>query len=358
MSLARKGMDVQMVRAIRGAITVDHNTKEDILDAAKEVVQEAINRNDIETGDIASIIFTLTPDLTKAFPAAGVRQLGITDVPLLDLMQPDIEGALPKCIRLMMHVNSDMPNGELHHVYLRGARVLRPDLLEEQYIAVAIDGPAGAGKSTVSKAAARDLGFLYIDTGAMYRAAALFALNRDIDPIHGAERLVKILDEMSIKISYDRRGQRVFLNGEDVSDEIRTNEVSKAASAVAKIPEVRRRLVKLQRDMAERGNVIMDGRDICSTVLPNAQVKIFLTASVDSRAKRRYKELMEKGMDTTLETVKLDIMARDKNDSERAVSPLRQAEDAVLVDTSDMDFDEAVEYIKDMIKRAITDCKA
>ena len=110
--------------------------------------------------------------------------------------------------------------------------------------------------------------------------------------------------------------------------------------------------------MAERGNVIMDGRDICSTVLPNAQVKIFLTASVDSRAKRRYKELMEKGMDTTLETVKLDIMARDKNDSERAVSPLRQAEDAVLVDTSDMDFDEAVEYITDMIKRAITDCEA
>lgn len=342
-----------MVRSIRGAITVDSNTREDILDAGKELVQEAMNRNEIDKEDIASIIFTLTPDLTAAFPAAGVRQLGITDVPLLDLAQPAIDGALKMCIRLMMHVNTDKSNSELHHIYLKGARVLRPDLIEENYIAVAIDGPAGAGKSTVSKAAARELGFLYIDTGAMYRAAALFAISNGIDIVNAPERLVKILDEMSIRISYDRRGQRVFLNGEDVSEDIRTNEISKAASNVAKIPEVRTRLVKLQRDMAERGNVIMDGRDICSTVLPNAQVKIFLTASVEARAKRRYKELMEKGMDTTLETVKRDIMARDKNDSERAVSPLKQAEDALLVDTSDMNFDGVVEKIKDMIKEVL-----
>ena len=342
-----------MVRAIRGAITVEHNTKEDIFDAAKELVQEAININKINIEDIASIIFTLTPDLTKAFPAAAIRQMGITNVPLLDLMQPEIEGALKMCIRLMMHVNCDKTNDELNHIYLRGARVLRPDLMNDNYISVAIDGPAGAGKSTVSKAVAKDLGFLYIDTGAMYRAAALFATSNGIDPIKESERLVKRLDEMNIKISYDRRGQRVFLNGEDVSDEIRTNEISKAASAVATIPEVRTRLVKLQRDMAERGNVIMDGRDICSTVLPNAQVKVFLTASVDSRAKRRYKELMENGMDTTLETVKLDIAARDKNDSEREVSPLKQAEDAYLLDTSDMEFDEVVEFLKDMIKKTI-----
>ncbi len=342
-----------MVRAVRGAITVDRNEKEDILDAAKELVQEAINKNDITPDDIISIIFTITPDLTKAFPAAGVRQLGITSVPLLDLAQPNVEGALEKCIRLIMHINSDKQNSGLHHVYLRGARVLRPDLLEDTYIAVAIDGPAGAGKSTVSKAAAKDLGFVYIDTGAMYRAAALFALEHDMDPVYDIDGLVSILDEMSIKISYDRRGQRVFLNGEDVSDRIRTNDVTKAASAVAKIPEVRARLVKLQRDMAERGNVIMDGRDICSTVLPNAQVKIFLTASVASRAKRRYKELMEKGMDTTLETVKLDIMARDKNDSEREVSPLKKADDAILLDTSDMTFDEVVECVKGMIKKVI-----
>lgn len=342
-----------MVRAIRGAITVDRNAREDILDASKEIIQEAINRNDIDTGDIVSIIFTLTPDLTKAFPAAGVRQLGITDVPLLDLVQPDVEGALEKCIRLIMHVNTDRSNKELHHIYLRGARILRPDLLEDNYISVAIDGPAGAGKSTVSKAAAKELGFIYIDTGAMYRAAALFAIENGIDLLFNTEGLVKLLDEMSIRISYDRRGQRVFLNGEDVSDQIRTNEVTKAASAVAKIPEVRARLVKLQRDMAERGNVIMDGRDICSTVLPNAQVKIFLTASVAARAKRRYKELMEKGMDTTLETVKRDIIARDKNDSEREISPLRKADDAVLLDTSDMTFDEVVECVKDMIKKVI-----
>lgn len=342
-----------MVRAVRGAITVDRNEKEDILDAAKELIQEAMNKNDIDTDNVVSIIFTLTPDLTGAFPAAGVRQLGITDIPLLDLVQPNVEGALEKCIRLMMYINTDKKNSELHHVYLRGARVLRPDLLEDTYISVAIDGPAGAGKSTVSKAAAKDLGFVYIDTGAMYRAAALFALENDINVVNDAESLIEILDDMSIKISYDRRGQRVFLNGEDVSDQIRTNDVTKAASAVAKIPEVRERLVKLQRDMAERSNVIMDGRDICSTVLPKAQVKIFLTASVASRAKRRYKELMEKGMDTTLETVKLDIMARDKNDSERKVSPLKKADDAVLIDTSDMTFDEVVECVKEMIKKVI-----
>ena len=342
-----------MVRAIRGAITVEHNTKEDILDAGKELVQEAINRNGINVDDIASIIFSLTPDLTKAFPAAGIRQIGITNVPLLDLMQPEIDGALPMCIRLMMHVNCDKSNDELNHIYLRGAKVLRPDLVNENYISVAIDGPAGAGKSTVSKAVAKELGFLYIDTGAMYRAAALFAISNGIDPIKESSRLIKRLDEMNIKISYDERGQRVFLNEEDVSDEIRTSEISKGASAVATIPEVRTRLVRLQRNMAERGNVIMDGRDICSTVLPNAQVKIFLTASVDSRAKRRYKELMEKGMDTTLETVKLDIAARDKNDSEREVSPLKQAEDAYLLDTSNMEFDEVVEFLKDMIKKTI-----
>lgn len=342
-----------MIRAIRGAITVENNTKEDIFEASEELIQEAIKRNNIQTEDIASIIFTLTSDLTKGFASAGVRRLGITDIPLLDFVEPDIEGSLKMCMRLMMHINSDKKNSELHHVYLKGARALRPDLIEGNYISVAIDGPAGAGKSTVSKAAAKELGFLYIDTGAMYRAAALFAMNNNIDIVNASEGLIDILDDMDIRISYDSRGQRVFLNGIDVSDEIRTNDISKGASNVAKIPEVRERLVKLQRDMAEKGNVIMDGRDICSTVLPNASVKIFLTASVVSRAKRRYKELMEKGMDTTLETVKLDIMARDKNDSERKVSPLKKSDDAILVDTSDMNFDEVVEKIKDMIKAVL-----
>lgn len=342
-----------MVRAIRGATTVENNTREEILDATKEMIQEAINRNDLDEGDIISIIFTLTPDVTAAFPAAGVRELGITNIPLLDLAQPDIGGALEKCIRLIMHINTDRSNDELHHIYLRGARVLRPDLLEDNYVSVAIDGPAGAGKSTVSKAAAKEMGFIYIDTGAMYRAAALYAINHGVDLVRGKEKFVEMLDDVSIKIGYDRRGQRVYLNGEDVSDEIRTNEVSKGASAVATIPEVRERLVKLQRDMAKKNNVIMDGRDICSTVLPDAQVKIFLTASVHSRAKRRYKDLMDKGMDTEFETVKRDIIARDKNDSERKVSPLKQAEDAVLLDTSDMDFDRVVEHIKDMIKKVL-----
>lgn len=342
-----------MVRALRGAITVEENTREEILHAVKEMLSETISRNEISEEDIISIIFTMTSDLNAAFAAAAVREWGITSVPLLDLVQPEVKGSLTKCIRMMMHINTEKTNKELHHVYLKGARILRPDLLEDNFISVAIDGPAGAGKSTVSKAAAKALGFVYIDTGAMYRAVALYAIQNDIDLIHNAQKLISELDDINIRISYDKRGQRVFLNGEDVSDEIRKNDVSKGASAVATIPEVRTRMVNLQREMAKKNNVIMDGRDICSVVLPDADVKIFLTASVNARAKRRYKELMEKGMDTELETVKRDIIARDKNDSERKVSPLKQAEDAVLLDTSDMDFEQVVESVKEMIKKVL-----
>lgn len=218
------------------------------------------------------------------------------------------------------------------------------------YISVAIDGPAGAGKSSVSKAAAKDMGFTYIDTGAMYRAAALFAIQNGIDIKNEAKTLISRLDEVKIDIKYTDEGQRIYLSGEDVSERIRKEDVSVGASDVATIPEVRKKLVEIQRNMAKSANVIMDGRDICEHVLPNAQVKIFLTASADSRAKRRYDELRGKGIECDFEKIKADMIYRDKNDSTRAVSPLRQAADAVLLDTTELSFLEAVERVKELIR--------
>ena len=190
-----------------------------------------------------------------------------------------------------------------------------------KYISVAVDGPAGAGKSSVSKAVAKSLGYTYIDTGAMYRAVALFAINNGIDAKNETEKLVSRLNEVEIDIKYTDEGQQIYLLGENVSKRIREEDVSVGASNVAVIPEVRKKLVELQRKMAESANVIMDGRDICSYVLPNADVKIFLTASAESRAKRRYDELCEKGIECDFEKIKADMEYRDKNDSQRAVAP-------------------------------------
>jgi len=223
--------------------------------------------------------------------------------------------------------------------------------MENKYISVAIDGPAGAGKSSVSKEAARTLGFVYIDTGAMYRSVALYAIEKGIDCKNDKEKLISELDNIEITIKYSDEGQHIFLNGRDVSADIRREVVSVGASDVAVIPEVRKKLVALQRAMAQKDDVIMDGRDICAYVLPDAQVKIFLTASSYARAKRRYKELVEKGVECEFDKIKADIEYRDKNDSERATSPLKQADDAVLLDTTDLTFEESVQAVLDMVKK-------
>lgn len=218
-----------------------------------------------------------------------------------------------------------------------------------EYISVAIDGPAGAGKSSVAKKVAKDLGFIYVDTGAMYRSVALYAIRNNIKPSDEASVKERI-DDIDITIKYIDGVQHIYLNGVDVSDDIRTPEVSMGASDVAKIGVVREKLVSLQRNMAKVANIIMDGRDICTTVLPDAQVKLFLTASVDARAKRRYDEMTQKGMLCEYEEIKKDIISRDKNDSERKISPLKKADDAKLLDTSDMSFDEVVDTVKNEIK--------
>ncbi len=215
---------------------------------------------------------------------------------------------------------------------------------------VAIDGPGGAGKSTISKAAAKALGFVYIDTGAMYRAAALFCLRQGIKIKETPDLAAKAVDTIDIDIDYKEDGQHIFLNGEDVSGFIRTPEVSMGASDVSAIPAVRVKLVELQRNLASTKNVIMDGRDIGTSVLPNAPLKIFLTASPETRAKRRFDELTEKGESCTYEEVLKDMCQRDKNDSTRAVSPLKPAEDSVLLDTSNLSFEESLDAVLKLVK--------
>ncbi len=220
-----------------------------------------------------------------------------------------------------------------------------------RYTSVAIDGPAGAGKSSVAKKVAKDMGLLYVDTGAMYRAVAYAAINSGVVIEKNQDKVEEIANSIQIELDYKDGILSVYLDNEDISDKIRTPQISKGASTVATMAGVRKRLVQMQRDMAKKANIIMDGRDICSVVLPNADIKLFLTASVDERANRRYKELIEKGESCELEQIKADIAARDKNDSEREISPLKQAEDAELLDTSDMTFDEVVEKIKKLINK-------
>lgn len=214
---------------------------------------------------------------------------------------------------------------------------------------IAIDGPAGAGKSTISKQAAGQLGFVYIDTGAMYRAVGLKAVRSGVDTLdaHGLEKLIK---EIEIDIRYENGEQHIYLDDEDVSGKIRTPEISIAASNVSSIPAVRTEMVELQRHLAENHDVIMDGRDIGSCVLPNAELKIYLTASVDARALRRCRQLEESGTHASLEDVKRDIELRDRQDMTRAASPLVIADGARVVDTSDMSLEESVNTVINMIR--------
>lgn len=219
-------------------------------------------------------------------------------------------------------------------------------------INIAIDGPAGAGKSTIARRAAAELGFIYVDTGALYRSIAYYCISRGID-VKDKSAVVSLLPEITPELKFLDKVQHVFVNGTDVSDKIRTPEVSMGASAVSAYPEVRAFLFDLQRRIAAENNVIMDGRDIGTVVLPHAQLKIFLTASPEARADRRYAELKDKENAPSYEQVLADIIKRDKDDSERVISPLRQAEDAVLCDTTSLTLEESVSTVIGMIKDTI-----
>lgn len=219
-------------------------------------------------------------------------------------------------------------------------------------VSIAIDGPSGAGKSTIARAVARRLGFTYVDTGAIYRTVGLYVKRRGLPPTD-REGTVACLPELNIELRHIEGVQHVFLNGEDVSQAIRMPEISLYASHVSAVPEVRAFLLELQREFARREDVVMDGRDIGTVVLPDARVKIFLTASVKERAHRRFEELKEKGVDTSYEEVLRDMEFRDRNDSSRAAAPLRQAEDAVLVDTTGNTLEQSISQLEKTIKERL-----
>ncbi|MEE1284853.1 MAG: (d)CMP kinase [Acutalibacteraceae bacterium] len=219
-------------------------------------------------------------------------------------------------------------------------------------INIAIDGPAGAGKSTIARSLASKLGYIYVDTGALYRAVGVNAMRSGADT-KNSEQVCATLEGADVSLRFVDGEQRVFLGEEDVSVAIRTPEASMAASNVSAIPEVRAFLFDLQRDIAAKNNCIMDGRDIGTVVLPNAEVKIFLTASAEVRAKRRYDELLAKGMQADYNQVLEEMIQRDYQDSHRAIAPLKQADDAVLVDTSDMNLEQVIETLDNIVKENI-----
>ena len=217
---------------------------------------------------------------------------------------------------------------------------------------IAIDGPAGAGKSSVAKAAAKELGFVYVDTGAIYRTIALYVLRQGVAP-QDAAGVEGLLPQIEIGMEYTDQGQKMILNGEDVTGLIRTPEVSMATSTCSAIPAVRAFLLQLQRDLAEKNNVLMDGRDIGTVVLPHAQLKVFLTASPQERARRRVLQLEESGRKADYEAILRDIQQRDYQDSHRETAPLRPAEDSVLVDTSGVTFEESVRRLVELVRERL-----
>lgn len=225
--------------------------------------------------------------------------------------------------------------------------------MDNKRYAVAIDGPSGAGKSTLAKAAAAELGILYVDTGAIYRTIGLYACRREADP-HDLAAIIALLPDIQVSMAYGEDGlQHMLLNGEDVTDVIRRPEISRWASVVSAIPEVRAFLLEMQRDFARKSSVIMDGRDIGTVVLPHADVKIFLKADVEVRARRREIELQERGTPRPYKQVLEEMRQRDYNDTHRSAAPLRAAEDAVIVDTSDLDFQQSKEKLLEIIREKV-----
>ena len=220
-------------------------------------------------------------------------------------------------------------------------------------IAIAIDGPGGAGKSTISKAVAKRLGIIYVDTGALYRTVGYYARENglSVEDAKVSDKMSPLLPNISIEIRYVDGSQHVILNGEDLGDKIRQPDISMYASAVSSVPCVRAFLLAAQKDLAAKNSVIMDGRDIGTVILPDAEVKIFLTASSEARAMRRYKELMAKGVEAKFEDVLAELIERDTADSTRAAAPLKSAEDSVIFDNSEYDFDESVEYIIKLVEQ-------
>ena len=277
--------------AIRGATTIERDDSDAISTAVKELLDEIFAVNSLKKEEIRAIIFSLTTDIHSYHPAKAAREAGYDFAPLFSALEPEIEGGLKLCIRVMIFVEF-LDNRDGRHIYQRGAKILRKDISET--FNIALDGPAGSGKSTVAKILAKDYNILYLDTGAMYRACALKALRLGINPKDavGVGEMLKTLD---LRVEYQNGKQVTMIDGEDVSLDIRENSVSMAASDVSAHHAVRIKMVEMQREIAKRMTCVLDGRDIGSAVLPDAKFKFFITADSKVRAKRRYDELAARG---------------------------------------------------------------
>ena len=338
------------IYSIRGAITIEEDTKEDIVKNTEILLKEIIGKNSIDKNKIVNIIFSTTKDITKAYPAIATRNLGIVDCSIMCLQEMYVEDSLNMCIRVMITVNFDKPK-KINHIYLKGAKNLRPDICLNNF-AVAIDGPAGSGKSTVSKIISKELNFIYVDTGAMFRTIALYCIKNNID-CNDEKSLEDNIENIDISLTFQDGIQQIYLNNENVTEKIRTQSIAKNASLVATMSSVREKLLNMQRKIAQNNNVIMDGRDIGTRVLPNANVKIYLNADVDERAKRRCEELLEKNEKFEYEKVKQSIIDRDEADKNRKISPLKKADDAISIDTTSLSIDQVSSLIIKIIKENI-----
>ncbi len=335
-----------MLRAIRGATTVSMDEPKEIRVAVDELLKEICRRNDLREEQIVCILFSNTSDIHSFYPAKAAREAGFSMSPLFSSLEPDIEGALPFCIRVMLFAETD---SSVKHVYLRGAEILRKDL---KRFSIALDGPSGSGKSTIAKRLAQSFGILYLDTGAMYRACALKAQKSHISDFT-EDAIQPLMDQLNLEIAYQDGMQHTYLDGIDVSEDIRRPEVSMAASRISALACVRKKMVEMQRKIAAEQSCVLDGRDIGSFVLPQAEFKFFMTASVDVRARRRYDELSAKGFKVDFGALRREIEERDHNDATREFSPLRRAEDAEFIDTSSMTIEDVVAYIRRKIQEKV-----
>ena len=332
---------------IRGATTISQDNPDEIRATVAELLNQIESRNSLKRDEILSMVFSSTSDIHSFYPAKAAREAGFVSCSLFSAQEPEIDGGLALCIRVMIFVEKNITP---RHVYLRGARVLRKDLVQKYNIA--IDGPAGSGKSTVAKLLANDCHILYLDTGAMYRACALAALRAGID-VADEVQVCELMRDLALSVVYRDGVQHTLLGNEDVSALLRSSEVSMAASTISRHPSVRLKMVEKQREIAGKMSCVLDGRDIGTFVLPDADFKFYLTASPEVRAKRRYDEMVARGEQVDFEALKRDIAARDKQDSTRALAPLKKADDAILIDTSDMTVDEVLDTLKRKMQEKI-----
>lgn len=334
---------------IRGATTIEQDTPENIQVAVQELLEELFACNQLQKEEICAFVFSLTTDIHSYHPAKAARECGYDFAPLFAAIEPEIDGGLKRCIRLMLLTELNDKRA-IKHVYQKEAKTLRKDI--SAILNIALDGPAGSGKSTVAKVLAKDYNILYLDTGAMYRACALKALRLGIDP-KNEEAVKKMLPVLDLKVEYKDGKQITLIDGEDVSLAIRENVVSMASSNVSTHRAVREKMVEMQRKIAQSMSCVIDGRDIGSFVLPNAKFKFFVTADSKVRAERRFKELSSRGEIVNFEQLHAEIIKRDKQDSEREFAPLVCAPDAVVIDTSELDINGVVAAIKREIQSKI-----